>query len=416
MLATLLLGTAAWATTTVAVVGATSSESSSSLAAQLNDDTYFDFDATVVSPGDVDSATELAAYDVVIIGGSGQGAPTWTKSFVTELDTWVRGGGGLVTLSWFHYTTDLSSFESTIDGLTPISMTGNGYEFCSGSGSISVELTTTSHPITDGIKDFTLSSSNNVEISTHALPKGAEALMTASSTSCSTSGTGDQNAVSAWEVDFGNVAYLGLLYSASSNYNNTDLRSGDADQLLEQAVDWAASGGDADGDGYSGADDCDEDDPAINVGAKEIWYDGIDQNCDEWSDYDQDLDGYDAVDYGGDDCDDADPDINPIASEVCDGEDNDCDSVVPDDELDSDGDGFSTCEGDCDDADGTASPTGAEVADVGIDEDCDGADLVTNDDGGDDDKGAACAHASPGHALSFVLLGGLIAVSRRRRD
>ena len=76
MLATLLLGTAAWATTTVAVVGATSSESSSSLAAQLNDDTYFDFDATVVSPGDVDSATELAAYDVVIIGGSGQGAPT----------------------------------------------------------------------------------------------------------------------------------------------------------------------------------------------------------------------------------------------------------------------------------------------------------------------------------------------------
>ena len=38
------------------------------LAAQLNDDTYFDFTATVVTAEDIDTATELAAYDVVICG------------------------------------------------------------------------------------------------------------------------------------------------------------------------------------------------------------------------------------------------------------------------------------------------------------------------------------------------------------
>jgi len=35
----------------------------------------------------------------------------------------------------------------------------------------------------------------------------------------------------------------------------------------------------------------------INPDATEIWYDGIDQNCDEWSDYDQDMDG-DNVPFG----------------------------------------------------------------------------------------------------------------------
>ncbi|MBN2800328.1 MAG: hypothetical protein JXX28_14405, partial [Deltaproteobacteria bacterium] len=60
--------------------------------------------------------------------------------------------------------------------------------------------------------------------------------------------------------------------------------------------------------GYSVADgDCDDSDDAVHPAADEVWYDGVDQDCMEDSDYDQDGDGLDAWQYGGRDCDDADP-------------------------------------------------------------------------------------------------------------
>ena len=49
-------------------------------------------------------------------------------------------------------------------------------------------------------------------------------------------------------------------------------------------------------------------------GAVDQWYDGVDSDCDGWSDYDRDDDGYDAVTYGGDDCDDTDALISPLVS------------------------------------------------------------------------------------------------------
>ena len=66
---------------------------------------------------------------------------------------------------------------------------------------------------------------------------------------------------------------------------------------------------DDDGDGYCatglppggctiGGGDCDAADPSIHPGATEVWYDGVDQDCDATSDYDQDADGYDAS-FGG---------------------------------------------------------------------------------------------------------------------
>ena len=100
---------------------------------------------------------------------------------------------------------------------------------------------------------------------------------------------------------------------------------------------------DADGDGYGtaaasvfdcdppngygqGADDCDDTDSSIFPGAQEIWYDGVDQDCNGQDDFDADQDGYAGPQGGGSDCNDNNALMNPGAPEICnDGLDNDCD-------------------------------------------------------------------------------------------
>ncbi|MFT4976504.1 MAG: hypothetical protein ACI8S6_002409 [Myxococcota bacterium] len=72
--------------------------------------------------------------------------------------------------------------------------------------------------------------------------------------------------------------------------------------------------------------------PGIVVNPNEIWYDGIDHNCDEVNDYDQDGDGYSAESTGrGSDCDDLDPLIQPGADEKLNGADDDCDDTIDQD-------------------------------------------------------------------------------------
>jgi hypothetical protein len=99
-----------------------------------------------------------------------------------------------------------------------------------------------------------------------------------------------------------------------------------------------------------------------------------------------------ALDADGDgwnyneDCDDSDANNFPGNTEVCDGLDNDCDGMLPADELDTDMDGLMECEGDCDDSDPGAFPGAEEICDDGIDQDCDGEDLICGDD--DDSAGA----------------------------
>ena len=139
---------------------------------------------------------------------------------------------------------------------------------------------------------------------------------------------------------------------------------------------------DADGDGHIssqyGGTDCDESDATVNPDATETYYDGIDQNCDGWSDYDADMDGYDSYTYGSGtvDCDDENSAVSPDAEEVFyDETDDNCD---PSDDYDADGDGFPAMGfgfggiEDCDDEESTTNPNATETYYDGVDSDCDG--------------------------------------------
>jgi hypothetical protein len=133
---------------------------------------------------------------------------------------------------------------------------------------------------------------------------------------------------------------------------------------------------DADGDGQVAPPDCDDADPTVFVGAVEVPYDGVDQDCDgvDLSDADGDGSPY------PDDCDDLDPTRHPEATEVpYDTIDQDCDG---EDLVDGDGDGSPYLD-DCDDDDDDRYPSATEVPNDGVDQDCDGADLVQGDDDAD---------------------------------
>jgi predicted outer membrane repeat protein len=129
---------------------------------------------------------------------------------------------------------------------------------------------------------------------------------------------------------------------------------------------------DRDGDGFVAADDCNDTDDAVNPAEAEVWYDGTDQDCDG-NDQDQDYDGFDLAD----DCDDTASGVNPGQAEVWyDGTDQDCDGN--DQDQDYDGVEVST---DCDDLDPTINPDEAEVWYDSIDQDCDGNDEDQDHDG-----------------------------------
>lgn len=86
---------------------------------------------------------------------------------------------------------------------------------------------------------------------------------------------------------------------------------------------------DTDNDGYTGENDCNDKDPNIHLGATEIPYDNVDQNCDGKDLTDVDGDGFDAIQAGGLDCNDNNSGIHPGAIDIpnnnidenCDGHD-----------------------------------------------------------------------------------------------
>ncbi len=132
---------------------------------------------------------------------------------------------------------------------------------------------------------------------------------------------------------------------------------------------------DQDGDGYSSAYDCFDEDPELGPHAEEIVGNDIDENCDGVAEVDNDGDGYTTLT----DCDDTDPTIHPDATEIFNNDiDENCDKIL---ELDQDLDGFGELT-DCDDQDPNISPLADEIFGNSVDENCDGfAELDLDEDG-----------------------------------
>jgi hypothetical protein len=108
---------------------------------------------------------------------------------------------------------------------------------------------------------------------------------------------------------------------------------------------------DADGDTYDVTVDCDDTDPAINPGATELVADGVDQDCDT-----------DELCYVDADNDGARTSVTAVSADLdC----ADANEAVTADPID------------CADTDAGRFPGNPEIANDGIDQDCDGSDLVT---------------------------------------
>lgn len=111
--------------------------------------------------------------------------------------------------------------------------------------------------------------------------------------------------------------------------------------------------------------------------------------------------------YYGQDCDDTDPSRTPGNDEIWyDGVDNDCDSSTVDD--DADGDGMPV-DRDCDDNDPERLAITDELFNDGLDQDCDGHDALLSYRGG-----RGCWTGGPGPGLVGLAVG-LALIGRRRR-
>ncbi len=224
-------GSGGGGTTRVAVVGTTGNSSDNAgfqqIVDQLNDSAQFGFQAQLVTAVDVDTAAELDQYDVVVIGNNGYSTGDEFSVVAPVLKPWVESGGGLLMTGWGIYGSgnETTSTRTALNDILPVYVLG-GYSYSSSGTVTPVDV---DHPVIEGVASFA-ATGNYVEYpaTNPRVNPGSTILGT----------TAGQPSVVVREPDSGRTVYLGPIYSGYSGYNLTSLRGGEADQLLEQAVDW----------------------------------------------------------------------------------------------------------------------------------------------------------------------------------
>lgn len=204
-----------------------SKEGSIKVVNQLNDDTYFDFEAVSVTGAAIDTVEKLNAYDVVVIGDGGDGGNDDLSVFSVALKSWVENGGGVVGAGWIIFengvTTGTANFD--IDSILPVNAIST-YNFYWNSIQA---ITDATHPVTTGVSDFFVSNCCIEFPSAPQVDAWGRVLGTV---------YGNPSIV-VGEIGKGRSVYVGPAYTGGSGYS-TSIQAGDADKLLEQAVAWAA--------------------------------------------------------------------------------------------------------------------------------------------------------------------------------
>jgi len=362
-------------------------------------------EAAITAQGGTFSSTStmpdsLSDYRVVFLVSP---ARLFAPSVITELQSYVDGGGTLVMLG--NEGGDAGSLGVLQDladelGLASTWVSDSLDSSCGTDGAGYEGAVATSVPLTECIDSINYAGSSDMSVGT-----GATSLFT---------GESDQPLV----VLEGNV----LLVADRDIFLDTcTLSAGNKTFFAHVYAGLSSSAGDEDCDGYAptsaGGLDCDDTNAEINPDASDIC-DDIDNNCDgnvdEDTSYgttwytDADDDGYGTDDetiiaceepagYADNtrDCDDGNASRHPDADEYCNGVDEDCDGATDDDPVDgstwyadvdedgygSDADTVASCDpvddylssgGDCDDTLSRVHPGATEYCN-GEDDDCNGS-------------------------------------------
>ena len=270
------------------------------------------------------SATNFSKYKMILVGDD---------VFSDPLDIPISGYNSLIMNSKYRIEWGLSSRTALYS--SPTSLTNN------------VNFPTA---ITDGVTSpFFAYSVSNPSVSTYALlgkkPTGIKIVSyrTLSSNTVIALVPPGTTLLNSKKAN-GKIIYFGI---TKSQYWTSDSK-----KMFKNSIKYIISGEDRDQDGYFD-NDCNDNDPNINPGATEIPYDEVDQDCNGYDLLDADGDKYCEAEIAivnktvqclletgsvGTDCDDNFAEINTNETEISyDGIDQNCNGH---DLLDADGDGY----------------------------------------------------------------------------